>query len=218
MLITVNPTFDIETGQLLAHEGQYEYSGPLELCIKAAERAAHSAANTAVSTAAGFGAEAGDIGSMLVPELTREALHPTGFSPADTNAMLVAGEQGAGGANAGIAGEVGLRTARSRNNASLSSVLDEANREQARTLSQNALGVQANNAALKEKQRQSGLSGLEGIRSGDIHADLEAQGLVPQDIKAWTDASKTGWLQNTLGVIDTLTGAGKAAFPKGLQG
>lgn len=185
--------------------------------IRAAEKMAKSAASTAAGTAAGFGSEAADIGSMLVPELTKEALHPQGFNPADLNSMLVEGEQSAGGGNAAIAGEAGLRAARSRNNASLSSVLDEAERAKTRNMGENALGVQGANARLKESQRQQGLAGLAGQRNTDVHADLEAQGLVPQDIKAWTDASKSGWLQNTLGVIDTLTGAGKAAFPKGLH-
>lgn len=179
--------------------------------IRAAEDMAKSAGSRAVQTSAQYGSEANDIGSMLVPELTKEALHPQGFNPTDLNAMLVGGEQSAGGANASIAGEAGLRAARSRNNASLSSVLDEATRAKTRQMGENALGVQGANAHLKEQQRQEGLAGLSGVRSGDMHADLEAQGLVPQDIKAWTDASKTGWLQNTLGVIDTLAGAGKSA-------
>jgi hypothetical protein len=174
---------------------------------------AKSAAGIAMGTAQGYGSEASDIGSMLVPELTKEALHPSGFNPADLNAMLVAGEQGAGGANAGIAGEAGLRAARSRNTGSLSAVLDEASRNKTRQLSENALGVQGENAALKEKQRQAGLAGLAGVRGGDIHAQLEAQGLVPQDINAWVNAMKAqpGVFQDIMTSIDTLSGAGKSA-------
>jgi hypothetical protein len=181
---------------------------------------AKSAAGQAMSTAAGYGAEAGDIGSLLVPKLEQEALHPTGFDPNDLNAMLVGGEQGAGGANASVAGEAGLRAARTRNTGALSSVLDEASRNRGRQLSENALGVQGQNAALKQKQQQAGLTGLESVRGGDIKANLEAQGLVPQDIKQWADwANNSGSVfGDILGTINSLAGAGKAAFPKGLQG
>jgi hypothetical protein len=180
---------------------------------------AKSAAGTATSTAAGYGAEAGDIGSMLVPKLEQEALHPTGFDPNDINAMLVGGEQGAGGANASIAGEAGLRAARTRNTGALSSVLDEASRNNGRQLSENALGVQGQNAALKQKQQQAGLSGLENVRGGDIKANIEAQGLVPQDINAWVNAMKAqpGVFQDILGTIDTLAGAGKSAASLGVK-
>jgi hypothetical protein len=172
-----------------------------------------------MSTAAGYGAEAGDIGSLLVPKLEQEALHPTGFDPNDLNAMLVGGEQGAGGANASVAGEAGLRAARSRNTGALSSVLDEASRNKGRQLSENALGVQGQNAALKQKQQQAGLTGLEGVRGGDIKANIEAQGLVPEDINAWVKSmqAQPGVFQDILSSIDTLAGAGKSAASLGVK-
>lgn len=166
---------------------------------------AKNAAKTATDSATGYRMEGQNIGSMLIPELEREAFHPTGFSPTDTNAMLVAGQQGAGGANAGIAGEAGLRAARTRNTGSLSSVLDEAARDKTRALSENALNVQGENARLKESKRQEGLAGLTGIRGGDINADLAAQGLVPKDIAEWTASTKGAW-DAGIGLIDALTG------------
>jgi hypothetical protein len=48
------------------------------------------------------------------------------------------------------------------------------------------------------------LSGLEGLYGEDVNANLKAQSLVPEDINAWGNAGKTGWLQNTLAVINTL--------------
>lgn len=210
MKITTRAVYDIETGKLL-HEESYEYSGPMELAIRAATTAAKSAAAQAKESSAQYGSQGTDIGSMLVPELSKEALHPAGFDPSDLNSMLVAGEGGAGGANASIAGEAGLQAARSRNNGNLSGVLDEAAREKGRTVSQNALDVQGKNAMLKESQRQSGLAGLSKERGTDVHADLQAQGLVPEDIKAWADANSTGWLQNTTGMINAISGAASAA-------
>jgi hypothetical protein len=181
--------------------------------------AAKSAAQQTMGISTGYGAEAGDIGSMLVPELKHEALHPTGFNPTDLNSMLVAGQQGAGGATGSIAGEANLHAARARNNASLSSVLDEAERGKVRQLSQNALDVQGQNAQLKEKQRQAGLAGLSHERGADINAQLEAQKIVPEDINAWSNARQTehntGIFSDVLATIGTLTGAAKAYKPGG---
>jgi len=179
--------------------------------IKKATKAAQSAATTAADTGAKYGSSADTVSSTLVPELTREATHPTGFNPTDVNNMLVAGEEGAGGATGSITGEANLEAARTHNTGALSGVLDEAARTKARALSSNALNVQNQNALLKEKQRQSGLSGLEGLYGEDVNAGLKAQGLVPEDINAWTNASKTGWLQNAEGVVDTAANAAKAA-------
>src|SRR2546430_3620455 len=166
-------------------------------------KTARDAANTASSTAAGFGSEASSIGSMLIPELTREATHPTGYNPNDLNAMLVAGAEGAGGAAGGLAGETGLRAARSRNNGAVSGVMDEIARSKTRALSSNALGVQGMNAQEKERQRQAGLSGLEGVRGGDVKANLDAQGLVPEDIKMWKANQGRGFFQGMLDLIGT---------------
>lgn len=179
--------------------------------IKKAQKAAQNAATTASATGAKYGSEAEDIGSTLVPTLKTEATHPQGYDPNDLNAMLVGGEQGAGGATGSLAGEANLEAARTHNTGALSGVLDELARTKTRQLSTNALDIQGENARLKEKKRQAGLSGLEGLYGEDVNAGLKAQGLVPEDINAWANAGKTGWLQNTLGVIDTLSGAGKSA-------
>lgn len=178
-------------------------------------QSAKTATSQAFGLSTGFGSEAGDIGSMLVPELTKEALHPSGFNPADTNAMLVAGEQGAGGATGAISGEANLRAARSRNNASLSSVLDEAERGKTRQLSENALNVQGQSAALKERQRQAGLSGLQKERGMDVNAQLEMQKILPEDINAWTKAAsrEPSMFQDILGTIGTLTGGKGVKLP-----
>lgn len=174
--------------------------------IKKAQKAAQNAASTASATGTKYGSEAEDIGSTLVPTLKGEATHPVGYDPRDLNAMLVAGEEGAGGATGSLKSEAELSAARTHNTGALSGVLDELARTKTRQLSENALNVQGENARLKEKKRQAGLSGLEGLYGEDVNAGLKAQGLVPEDINAWANAGKTGWLQNTLGTIDTLTG------------
>ena len=172
--------------------------------IKKATKSAETAAHTAADTGAKYGSEGEDIGSTLVPTLKAEATHPTGFQPGDLNAMLVGGEEGAGGATGSLKSDAALTAARTHNTGSLSALTDELERGKVRQLSENALNVQGQNAALKEKQRQAGISGLEGLYGTDVNAGLKAQGLVPEDINAWANANKTGWLQNTLDTINTL--------------
>src|SRR5215472_8192738 len=101
--------------------------------IRAATKAASQAAGTAASTAAGYGENAAGIGSSLVPQLQADVAHPQGFSPEESNAMLVSGLEGAGGAAGGIAGEAALQAARSRNVGGMAGALDEAARERMRT-------------------------------------------------------------------------------------
>ena len=207
MRISTRVVLDLESGQVLERDS-YEYSGPLALCIKAATQAAQSGVNQANATAANYGGQAAGIGGTLVPALTKEATNPTGFNPNDLNSMLVAGEQGAGGANAGLTGQANLQASRTNNSGALSGVLDQAARAKTQTLSNNALGVQNLNTQTKLKQQQAGLQGLQGLYGTDVGAQLKAQGLVPEDIGAWANANNTGWLQ---GADQTITALGKAA-------
>jgi hypothetical protein len=178
--------------------------------IKKAEKAAQGAAQTATGTAGGYGNAAADIGSSLVPYEKQQLAHPTGINPTDINSMLVAGEQGAGGANAGITGQANLTAARTHNTGALSGVLDQAAREKTKALSSNALNVQNENTRTKLGQQSEAAKALSGLYGTDVGAQLKAEGLVPEDINSWVNAGKSGWLQNTLGTIDTLTGAAKA--------
>lgn len=185
--------------------------------IRAAENLAKAGAQGGLAYGQQYAQEGEDIGSMLVPELEKEAMHPQGYGPEELNNMNVAGQQALGGATASLAGEAGLRAARTRNNAATAGTLDELARSRMRAQSQNALDISGQNAELKQRQRQAALSGLAGQRGLDVKSSIEEQGLVPEDIKAWTDASKSGWLQNTLGTISTLAGSASslknAGFP-----
>lgn len=184
------------------------YSEPIA-GVKAAQKAGQGAATTAAGTAAGYGSNAGQIGSSLVPYEEKQLTNPTGINPTDRNNMLVAGEQGAGGANAGIVGQAGLTAARTRNTGALSGVLDQASRNKTQQLSENALNVQNENTKVKLGQQDQAAKALGGLYGTDVNAQLKAQGLVPEDINAWMNAGRSGWLQDTEGVINTLGGAAK---------
>ena len=172
--------------------------------IKKATQAASQAAGTAAKTGGEYGEAAQDVSGTLVPQLKGDVTNPQGIQPTAKNAMLVSGLEGAGGVASGIAGEEGLRSARSRNIGGSAGVLDEAAREKMRTSAGVGLDVATKNAMLQQQQRASALKGLEGLYGTDVGAQLKAQSLVPEDIDAWAKANQTGWLQNTLATIDAL--------------
>jgi hypothetical protein len=215
MNYSTHVVIDMGTSKILSRD-RVSYDGAVELCDKKAKGMAKTAANTARDTAAGFGSEASSIGSTLIPEARKEATTPTGFMPQDLNAMLVGGEQGAGGAAGSLVGEGSLAAARSRNTGGLSGDLGEVMREKGRILSGNALNVQAGNAREKERQRSQGLDILGKTRGEDIHAQVAEQGLVPEDIKAMLEANKTGWGKNLQDWARIAVDAGKAAKPGGI--
>lgn len=177
--------------------------------IKKATGAAQSAAGTAAKTGGQYGEEATDVGSVLVPQLKRDVNNAPGFTPQQVNAQLVAGEQGLGGATSSLAGEAGLRAARTRNVGSTAGTLDELAREKMRTSSGIGLTVANRQAELQQEQRAQALKQLQGLYGTDVEAGLKAQSLVPEDIDAWAKANQTGWQQNVEDAIKTAQGFGK---------
>jgi len=170
---------------------------------------AANAGKTAAATGAGYGTAATGISDTLVPQLNAEATGNIGYTPTQQNNMLVAGEQGAGGANASVAGQAGLAAGRTRNSAATSGVLDEAARDKTRQMSTNALDVSNQSAQLAQKKQQSAQQQLQGLYGTDVHAQLGSMGLIPQDVNADTNAGNSGWLQNTLNMVKTIGGLGR---------
>jgi hypothetical protein len=197
-------------------ETGYEYSGQLALADRAAQAEAQQAQKTAAGTAAGYGQTAQGIGSNIIPTLERDVNNAPGLTPTQKSAELVAGEQGAGGATAGVTGQAGLNALRTRNTGATSSVLDDAMRRKAQLLSQNALGVEKQNTNLQQQQRAQGLAGLEGLYGTDVGAQLKSMGIQNSDINTQIEAGKSGWLQNAEGIGSTL--AGMASKGAGIAG
>jgi len=63
---------------------------------------------------------------------------------------------------------------------------------------------------LKERQKQEGLQGLQGLYGTDTSNQLRAMGLSAEDLQNQLNAGKSGWLQNTMGVLGTIGGLGGA--------
>jgi hypothetical protein len=117
------------------------------------------------------------VNSTLTPALTQEAINPTGYTPTQMAAQTTAAEQTAGGASAGATGGALLRAARTRNAGAAPAAIGEANREGAQELSQTNAGIQTRNADLQQRQKQQGISGLEGVYGQDVNAGENALGL-----------------------------------------
>jgi hypothetical protein len=151
-----------------------------------------NAGNQANSVGAGYGAQAAGISAQLLPFLTRELNNPQGFTQQQTGSMLGAAEGGAGGSTAGLTTEANLAGARDRNSGGFSGALDEAARQKDKALAGTSEGIAGENADLQQKQQQEAASGLSNMQGMDQSAQLKAMGLIPEDVKAATEAFGTG--------------------------
>ena len=173
-----------------------------------------NAANTAVDTGAGFGAQAGGISANLLPFLNRQLNNPEGFTQQQQGAMLGAAEGGSGGSTAGLTTEANLASARDRNSGGFSGALDQAARTAGKTNAGISEGIAAKNATLQQDQQQEAAKGLSGMYGMDTSAQLKAMGLIPEDIKATSEANLGPWQALT----NFMTGEGKNAMTAGAMG
>lgn len=135
----------------------------------------------AQQTAAGnlqarYGGLAGNTWSTLFPTLRQNLTNPQGFGK-DLNAINTANQQSIGGSVAGAVGQGNLQAARTGNAGGFAPALDEAARSGARQMSQNALGVQEQNAYLKNQQQQQAINALGNLYGENTNATLRALGL-----------------------------------------
>ncbi len=182
---------------------------------RSVQSGAKSNKSVADTTAGGFGSQASQIGSSLIPGLERQANNPTGFTPMQKNAMLVSGAESAGGTEAGGRGAAMLQSLRTKNPSGFASALDESARIKGRQLSQNALGVETADARQAQANQARAQQQLQGLYGTDTSNQLRAMGLSDEALRTQLEAGKSGWLQNVEGGIDTLTGAAKAFKPGG---
>lgn len=177
---------------------------PEESALRSAVNQANSAFNTAESTGAQLGAEGQGIGANLTPFLTQEMLHPQGVGQTGLAAETAAAEAGAGGANAGLVGQANQRAAVSRNAGGFQAALDDAARQRDKAAAGSSEGITAGNEMLKQQQSQEGAQGLQHMYGTDTSGMLQSQGQEANDINAETNANKTGWLQNSLAIVNAL--------------
>lgn len=154
---------------------------------------ATTAGTTATNNSNAFMDNSSGLYSTLAPTLESEAAHPAGYSPTDLATMNTAAQQSAGGAESAATGQGALAAARTKNAGAFAPAISEGVRNAGRNLSNAAVGIQSQNANLKQKQMQEGIGGLEGLYGTNVGATNAASGQVAGDVNANTNAVNSSW-------------------------
>lgn len=165
---------------------------------------AQGAANTAGKNAAG-------IFGTLTPFLTSQMTNPQGLGDPTVNAMKTQATQAAGGGEAAAQGLLALNAARSRNNAGFSEAADKSARDAEANAIDARTGIDIQNQKLKTQQQQEAERQLGGLFGTNIGAETGNINAANEGVNAEVNAGKRGWLQNTMGIINSL----KPGFSKG---
>lgn len=204
MRITINPVFDLETLELISHEGIYEYDGPV-LELKGSGMASANM-NTANNLQNAYSSQGLGINAGLLPQYQSEIDNPIGFGQQALTQMKTEAGQGAAGAQSAAQQRAALAAARTGNLASLPSEQDKLARSAAESSDQNALGLDVQNTQAKLAQQQAGLSGEAALGAADTGAGLNALGLSNQALNSYMQAAN--WWEQPLNSI--IQGASKA--------
>lgn len=202
----INPTLDIESGKWVG-EGEFWADDAGEMrCDRAAQNSFKQAAGDAGDLAANQGANANAIGATLRPFYQQEMNAQHLFSPGQTNELLTAAGAPIAASGATAQGQANSEAARTRNTAGFSAGLDQAARDRSNSLATANLGVGAQDIMGAKQLNQEGAAGMNGLYGTDTDAQLKAMGLQNQDISGQVEAGKSGWVQNTLGGINSAAG------------
>lgn len=171
---------------------------------------ADSAAKAASANSGTFMSNAQSLYGNVAPMLTSQAANPQGFNPADEAAMETGALQEAGGTQAAAVGQGNLEAARTRNAGGFGQAVSDASRGAGENLSRGLLGVRTANASLKQHQKDTALSGLEGLYGTNVSGSNSSLGNVAPLVNADTNAENASWnaFNNITGA---LTNAAKAA-------
>lgn len=208
MRIHTKTTFDMETGAVLEDQF-YEHDGPVARADRAAQAAAKQNVSTDQANAGTSQQNAGADRAAIFGTLKNDINHPTGYTPNEINQNLTAAEGGAGGATSSFAGAAGLRANATRNSSGLSGTLDDLARSRAKAASAASGGITADSNKLAQMKRQSAIGEMGNLYGTDTSANLKSMGMSTDAINAMVNAGKSGWLQNTEGVLDTLNNSAK---------
>jgi len=166
----------------------------------------------------------------LTSTLWGEANNPQGYTPQQMAYMNTANQQSLGGSVAGITGQSNLQAARSRNAGGFEGAVGSGSRAAMRQLSQNAVGIQAQQANLQQAQRQQALSALQQLyglseqdalqylNSSNSALNYENQGSVMANNDFWKSVGGIEGLATTFGApgVNAATGgAGIGGFGEG---
>ena len=177
--------------------------------MRSAVNNANQAFTQANNTADSLNGAASSISGNLTPFLTQRMEHPEGYSQQDTSAMLAAGLGGAGGESAGLGGAAQKQAAVTRNAGGFQAALSDAARQRMKAAAGTSEGIAAQNANLKQTQQEEASKQLQGLYGTDTSGMLNAMGQEHEDVNSAVNAGQTGWLQNTMSVLNGLNFGGK---------
>lgn len=165
-----------------------------------------------------YSANAANVYGGLEPQLAAEAAHPTGLTPMQKAAQNTAAQQSAGGGAAGAIGAGKLYSARTRNAGGAKEAIGQAVRGAGSNLSEAALGTEQQDASLQQRNRQSGLTGLEGLNSEQTSAGENALGLSNEALGLANKANPSFWQQMATAAGTPVAQGLGGAVSKGLFG
>jgi hypothetical protein len=149
-----------------------------------------------------------DLYGKLTPFYSGEMTNPEGLGDESVAKMNTAAQEAAGGAVSSAVGAGNLMAARDRNSGGFAPALDESVRNAMKSNSDAALGVQNEDALLKEQQKQEGAAGLHNLYGTENNDVLSSLGLQNQSTNTEIEAGKSGWFQNMTGLLNSIKGAG----------
>ena len=186
-------------------------------CLRQEEGEANAAEQTAAQTAGTLGTEAGGELGDLSPFFSREMQAKHAYDPTQMNEMLTAAGAGTGAAAGDMATNLKRQAAVTGNAAGTTKALEEAYRDRMKANAGVSEGIAAQDVQGAKQLNQAGASGMSGLYGENLKGQLAAMGQESSDINAATDASKTGWLQNAEGVVNTAANAATGAGALGYQ-
>lgn len=134
---------------------------------KGANKQLLSNSGTAQSNSGALSGSGSSLSGFLTPQLEAEATNPQGYTPQQLAYMNTASQQSLGGSTAGITGQANLTAARTRNAGGFQGAIGSGSRAAQQQLSQNAVGIQSQQANLQQQQRQQALQSLQSLYGVD---------------------------------------------------
>lgn len=211
-----NPVFDIESGEFISCDAEYLVAEFPIKCDRDIANQAKTNQKNATGTSNQYGAQASQIAGTVIPGEERDATTPTGYTAQQKQDQLVSGAEGAGGTEAAARGQAALTATRTGNAGGFADALQNVARQRMGQNVANSREVQQNSANLALEKQQQARNALQGYYGTDTSNQLKAMGLANDDLNAELKAKQQGWLQNTEGVVDTITGAAKGAGAMGI--
>lgn len=215
---------DFLAGKPADQEVSYDYTGDTARLDRWAQSQDKALASQAGQVAGQAGANAANEEAQLSPFASQEMNAQHSLNPENIDELLTASGAGVGAAAGAAQGQAQREAASTRNASGFAKDLDLAARDRAKTSAGMSEGVAAEDVMGAQKLRQEGAGLMSDLFKTDTSKQLGAMGLQSEDVANEVKAGQSGWLQNTMGVMDSIgkMASGAAGFvnanPNGIFG